>query len=60
MEALVSCRCTHSIAAHENGGCSVPRCGCPESRYRVIDAEINRLKIEHAAYGATPITTSAA
>ncbi len=60
MEALVHCRCTHSIAAHEDGGCSAPRCGCRESRYKVIDAEINRLKIEHAGYGVTPTPTNAA
>jgi hypothetical protein len=47
MEALVTCRCRHTIVAHENGRCASPGCGCRESRYAVLDAEIDRLKSEH-------------
>jgi hypothetical protein len=47
MEALVFCRCLHSIVAHENGGCAEARCECRQSRYSVIDQELDRLKKEH-------------
>jgi uncharacterized small protein (DUF1192 family) len=49
MEALVVCRCRHTIAAHENGRCAMPGCSCRNSRYGILDDEIDRLKIEHLA-----------
>jgi hypothetical protein len=49
MEALVICGCRHSIAAHENGRCAAPGCACRNSRYGILDEEIDRLKIEHRA-----------
>jgi hypothetical protein len=49
MEALVFCRCTHSMVAHEDGGCAEPHCDCRKSRYRVIDEEIDSLKDEHGS-----------
>jgi len=49
MEALVICRCRHNIVAHENGRCSAPGCDCRNSRYGILDEEIDRLKTEHRA-----------
>jgi hypothetical protein len=53
MEALVTCRCTHSILVHEDGGCATPRCRCERTRYSVLDDEIDRLRVEHRP-GAAP------
>jgi uncharacterized small protein (DUF1192 family) len=47
MEALVICPCRHTIVAHENGQCAMPGCSCLNSRYGILDAEIDRLKREH-------------
>ncbi len=47
MEALVICPCLHTIAAHESGRCAVPGCTCSNSRYGILDDEIDRLKSEH-------------
>lgn len=49
MEALVVCRCRHNIVAHESGRCATPGCSCRNSRYAILDDEIDRLKVEHTA-----------
>ncbi|MBD5605460.1 MAG: hypothetical protein IAI48_10260 [Candidatus Eremiobacteraeota bacterium] len=49
MEALVVCGCRHNIVAHENGRCATPGCDCRNSRYAILDGEIDRLKEEHLA-----------
>jgi hypothetical protein len=46
MEALVTCRCRHSIILHEGSGCAAPRCSCSLTGHTVLDSEIERLKVE--------------
>jgi hypothetical protein len=52
MDTLVVCRCRHDIVAHEGGQCATPGCGCRNSRSAILDAEIDRLKLEHSMKGA--------
>ncbi len=44
MNTLVTCRCTHDIVSHENGGCSEPGCDCRATRYSVLDEAIDRVR----------------
>jgi len=53
MEALVTCRCRHTILAHETGRCSAPGCDCRNSRYGILDDEIDGLKTQHTAKPTT-------
>jgi hypothetical protein len=51
MDALVVCGCRHTIVDHESGRCAAPGCSCRNSRYGILDDEIDRLKLEHSAKG---------